>query len=296
MARLMYRWAARQCVAALLRFPRLETPFVGIGSRLSRLPGIGRFYRSVAFRFAERLRAEGAPYRRVVIGGAPITVDVAEFTTHDFYFSNRRYEPATTDFLIGALHPGDTCVDIGANHGYYTLIAAARVGPRGRVYAFEPNPVVFDQLTSHIRLNRFEDRVRPANVALADANGEATLFVSRCPTNSGLSSLALTEERLRAGSLSPAHARQVVVETFDAWYAGAKPGPIAVVKIDVEGAEARVVDGMVSTLGSGAIRSIVCETGWHGGIRDRLAAFGYAARMLESGSGFTNVVFTREAA
>jgi FkbM family methyltransferase len=292
-ARSLYRWTAQGCADALVRLPAVEPLFVGIGSRVADRPGIGRFYRSVASRYADRLRRAGSPYRRIPIAGEQMTVDVTEFTTHDLYFNRRRYEPRTTDFLVDSLKPGDVFVDVGASHGYFTLIAASRVGRAGRVYAFEPNPPVFRQLADHVRLNGFDDRVRLADIALADTNGEATFFVSRCATNSGLSSLKVTEPRVRAGVLSPQHSVRVTAETFDCWYGRTKPGSIAVVKIDVEGAEDRVFDGMTSTLHSGAIRSIVCETEWDGGVPDRLAAFGYVARPLESTAGYTNIVFTR---
>lgn len=295
-ARTLYRSAAEGCAAALIHVPIMEAPFVRVGSRLSQSAGIGRFYRSVSYRFAERLRSAGTPYRRMSIAGRRLTVDVTEFTTYDLYFNQTRYEPITTDFLIGALAPGDVFVDIGANHGYFTLIAASQVGPAGRVYAFEPNPPVFDQLAAHVRLNGFDDRVRLSDVAQSDADGEATFFVSQCRTNSGLSSLAPAAERIEGGSLSPNHTVRVRTETFDGWYGRTKPGRIALVKIDVEGAEDRVLRGMAATLRTGAIHTVVCETTWDGVVHRQLAEAGYAARPLESGAGFINIVFERQQA
>jgi len=292
----VYRWTAERCAEALVHVPVLEQPFVAIGSRLSDLPGVGRFYRSIAYRFAERLRRAGTPYRRVTAAGEPMTVDVTEFTTFGLYFTGRRYEPQTTDYLIEALKPGDTFVDVGSNHGYFTLIAASRVGARGRVHAFEPNPPVFRQLAAHVRLNRFADRVRLLDVALSDADGDARLFVSQSASNSGLSSLEAREGHVRAGLLSRDRAVPVTTKTFDSWYDGEKPGRIAVLKIDVEGAEHRVFDGMTATLRSGAIAAIVCETEWDSGVRSRLAACGYEARVLESGGGVPNLVFERRPA
>jgi FkbM family methyltransferase len=289
----MYRWTAESWADALAYAPALERPFVSIGSRLSNVPGVGRFYRSVAYRFAERLRRAGTPYRRVIVEGAPMTVDITEFTTFPMYFTGRRYEPRTTDYLIESLRPGDTFVDVGANHGYFTLIAASRVGASGRVYAFEPNPPVFRQLEAHVRLNRFDDRVRVADTALSDASGTAALFVSQCELNSGLSSLETPEQHAH-GQLSRDCAVSVSTETFDRWYTRVRPGQIAVMKIDVEGAERRVLDGMTATLRSGAIRAIVCETDWNSGVRDRLAGCGYTARLLETGTNLPNLVFERQ--
>ena len=287
-----YRWTAERWADALAFAPVLERPFVSIGSRLSMWPGVGRFYRSVAYRFAERLRRAGTPYRPVVVEGARMTVDITEFTAFGLYFTGRRYEPRTTDYLIASLRPGDTFVDVGASHGYFTLIAASRVGASGRVYAFEPNPPVFRQLAAHVRLNRFDDRVRVADAALSDADGAAALYVSQCALNSGLSSLQRPEHHVD-GALSPDRAVPVRTETFDHWYERAKPGRIAVMKIDVEGAEGRVLDGMAAALRSGAIAAIVCETDWNSGVRDRLAACGYTARLLEPSAGLPNLVFER---
>jgi FkbM family methyltransferase len=288
----VYRWTAGRSADALACVPALERPFVSAGSRLSNLPGVGRFYRSVAYRFADRLRRDGTPYRTVMLEGARLTVDITEFTTFGLYFTGRRYEPRTTDYLTGSLGPGDTFVDIGANHGYFTLVAASRVGASGRVYAFEPNPPVFRQLAAHVRLNRFADRVLLADTALSDVNGTAALFVSQCVLNSGLSSLQ-TPAGHAGGALSPECAVPVRTETFDCWYERVKPGRIAVMKIDVEGAEDRVFEGMTATLRSGAIGAIVCETEWNGGVRDRLAACGYTARLLEPSAGLPNLVFER---
>ncbi len=120
--------------------------------------------------------------------------------------------------------------------------------------------------------------------------------MSQCANNSGLSSLEAPEAHVRAGLLSPDRAVSVTTETFDSWYGRVQPGAIALMKIDVEGAEHRVFDGMTATLRSGAIGSIVCETEWDSGVRVRLAAFGYAGRVLESRGGLPNLVFVRQSA
>jgi FkbM family methyltransferase len=296
LARSLYRSAAEGCAATVAQLSWMEMPFVRVGLRLSRRPGIGRFYRSVAFRVADRLRRSGRKYRPLSIAGRRLIVDITEFTTHGLYFTNTRYEPATTDFLIDALKPGGVFVDVGANHGYFTLIAASRVGASGRVYAFEPNPPVFDQLATHITLNGFDDRVQASPVALSDADGEATFYVSQCESNSGLSSLILTAERLALGSLSPDHTVRVRAETFDAWRQRTGLGRIDVMKIDVEGAEDRVLSGMRASLRDGVIDSIVCETTWDGVVHRQLTEAGYDARPLESGTGYANLVFVRRTA
>ena len=184
-------------------------------------------------------------------------------------------------------------VDIGANHGYFTLLAASLVGPSGRVVAFEPNPRVFAQLRTHVDLNHFDDRVRLEPCALADRHEVgAPLFVSQVASNSGLSSLTPAAAALSSHDLSASATVPVTVETFDRWLAGSALLVIDLVKIDVEGAEARVIAGMTDSLASGRIRALIVETAWLGEAHQRLAAAGCAAEALDRVGDLTNILFT----
>ena len=96
---------------------------------------------------ADRLSAKGIGTRDVVLGGVPLRLDVGEWTTTGYYFANVPYEPATVRYLASHLAAGDVFVDVGANSGYFTMIAAGLVGSSGRVVAFEPNPEVRGRLS-----------------------------------------------------------------------------------------------------------------------------------------------------
>ncbi|HEX9841452.1 MAG TPA: FkbM family methyltransferase, partial [bacterium] len=63
------------------------------------------------------------------------------------------WEPCETEAFRAALRPGRAVLDVGANVGHYTLVAARAVGPRGHVWAFEPAPRPFAALTANVRLN-----------------------------------------------------------------------------------------------------------------------------------------------
>lgn len=293
MIRHAYRAAAEACAELVWRVPALERPFVGVGAHAWPLPGVGRFYRSAAHRLAERLRAAGTPYRPVTIGAHRLTLDVTEFTAGPLYFGGSVYEPETTAFFVRHLKPGDVFVDIGANHGYFTMLAASIVGPNGRVDAFEPNPRVFAQLEAHARINRFDRTVALHACALADrAETGARLYVSQVESNSGLSSLTPNQAALDAGGLSEAGTVPVVVDTFDAWLATSGHSRIDLVKIDVEGAEARVLAGMSAALRSGRIAALVIETSPGGPADRRLVDAGYRARPLDTAGVLTNVLYT----
>lgn len=298
MIRQTWRLAAETCAEIVWRMPALEPAFVGIGARTWRTPGVGRFYRSAAWRLAERLRQSRTPFRAVTVATHPLVLDVTEFTAGPLYFGGSLYEPATTAAFTRFLRAGQLFIDIGANHGYFSLLAAALVGPAGRVVAFEPNPRVFAQLQAHVTLNHFEGRIRPEACALADApQANAALYVSQVDSNSGLSSLTPNADTLARGSLSASATVPVMVETFDRWLAAANllatRTAIDLVKIDVEGAEERVISGMRDTLRRGVIRALIVETPWESAAHRAIVAAGYDARALDHGDGgLTNVLFT----
>jgi FkbM family methyltransferase len=292
MIRQAYRLAAAACAEAVWRMPVLERPFIGFGRLAWELPGAGRFYRSAAHRLGERMRRAGSPFRRIAIGNVSLVLDVTEFTTSSLYFGGAPYEPETAEYFAQTLGPGHVFVDIGANHGYFAMLAAALVGDAGRVIAFEPNPQVFRQLKMHVALNGFEPRVLLMPSALADAPGEAKLYVSQEETNSGLSSLAPGAEALAAGSLSEAHTVSVPLDTFDRWLAASAVDRVDLVKIDVEGAESRVLAGMSSALNAGKVDAIVCETEWDGPFHRAICGQGFSARRLDSIGALENVVYT----
>lgn len=293
MIRQTYRLAAEACAELVWRVPSLEKPFIGFGARAWETPGIGRFYRSAAYRLAERFRDARTPFRPVSIRSQQLVLDVTEFTAGPLYFGGSVYEPATTDFFIQQLRPGHVFVDIGANHGYFTMLAASLVGPSGQVFAFEPNPRVFEQLRTHVRLNRFEPRVSLQSCALADrAGGTARLYVSQVATNSGLSSLTPNAELLDTGGLSEDGTVDVPLETFDRWRAAAGVERVDLVKIDVEGAEALVIAGMAETLRAGLIQSLIIETTWDSAAHRLMCAAGYEARSLDEAGTLTNILYT----
>ncbi len=78
-------------------------------------------------------------------------LDTLELATREIY------EPLETQLLLKRLKPGQTFVDIGANIGYYTLLAARQVGPAGRVYAFEPDEENFKLLQKNTEINGYSN-------------------------------------------------------------------------------------------------------------------------------------------
>ena len=159
---------------------------------------------------------------------------------NDIYISesirnNRNWEPFETGVLAAHLRPGDTMVDLGANIGYYSLVAAAIVGDSGRVYAFEPDPGNFELLQRNIELNGFH-QIHARNEAVSDAAGVTRLFLSA--ENQGDHRIyPAREEGVGRGHVD------VACLDFDTFVEAEGISP-DLVKIDTQGAEAAILRGM----------------------------------------------------
>jgi len=131
-----------------------------------------------------------------------------------------------------------TVLDVGANVGYYSLIAAGKVGAEGRVYAFEPEPKNFQILLRNIQENGYVNVV-PLQKAISSSVGRETLFFDdmnlACPSLSGQN---VTRD---SGGV------EVETTTLDSFVTA--EGVVAnFLKIDIQGAEGFLVRGAHSTL------------------------------------------------
>ena len=89
------------------------------------------------------------------------------------------WEPDYMAAFSRLLKPGQCVLDIGANHGIYALVAAQRVGPRGKVVAFEPNAQLCDLLRASVSVNGLEKIVEVVQCAVGDSDGEADARIRR---------------------------------------------------------------------------------------------------------------------
>ena len=167
--------------------------------------------------------------------------------------AQRRYESDVTWIYPYLLRPGDHVVDGGAHIGYLTLLASRCVGRSGEVHAFEPVPRTFAALEENVRLNGAAN-VRVNRVALAARPGEIELEVPIDPEGEGLLAWGATSVHLRRGPIERAPA-----QTLDAYARAHRLGHIALLKLDLEGAELEALRGMDELLASARIGYIVCE-------------------------------------
>jgi FkbM family methyltransferase len=279
----------------LYHAPVLEGPYAHAAYAARRVPGLHTLFRETTDRLTVRLVQSNRQCRRIQIGSVAPLFDVSSFTVKGQYFSHVPYEPGATGALLRLLEPGGVFVDVGANAGYFTVLAALRVGARGRVFAFEPNPDVRTQLQHHVDINGIADRVTTSDVALSDRNeDEAQFFVSCWPENSGISSLTPSAETMSRGGLRTDMTIPVRVRTFDAWSESVTISRIDLMKIDVEGAEAQVLSGMDRMFDSNPPRRIMCETMRESDAVAILRRRGYMPSMLdEIHGGIPNLLFER---
>jgi FkbM family methyltransferase len=147
-------------------------------------------------------------------------------------------EPAGTQAFLSVVRRGQIVFDIGANIGYYALLASKHVGPSGRVLAFEPSPRNISYLHRHLELNRVRN-VMVVPMACADRTSIAVFAAgSNCATGR-LADLTTPRAAGQAEYVATVSVDQIVRES------GLVPN---VMKIDVEGAEREVLSGAVETL------------------------------------------------
>jgi FkbM family methyltransferase len=230
----MRRWIARQvlkregALAAILRVPVLGTCVRALGQIL--VPRRSMAWAKIEDGAANGLWMElnprsGANYVR---GGG---------------------EPKVQAFIAGHLKPGMVFYDLGANSGFFSLIAARCVGKSGHVYSFEPEHELAERIRSNMQRNQF-DRFTIVESAVWRETGH----VSFARSDRSISPDQGTGQVTTTGN--GAQTIQVPTVALDDFAAGALPPDL--IKCDVEGAEVEVFRGATRLLAS-CRPIIVCE-------------------------------------
>lgn len=181
--------------------------------------------------------------------GHKIFVDTRDVGIAPHLLWEGRWEPWIDHHVLYAVQPGMTVCDVGAAFGYYTLLMAEKVGARGRVHAFEPNPSLAALLEQSVAVNGFHPRVTIHQLALGAEDGELRLHVDR--------------ESVGGAFLSPADAQAgtdavpVVVRRLDDLVPADQK--VDFLKIDVEGFEAAVMAGARATLERSELKGALLE-------------------------------------
>jgi FkbM family methyltransferase len=178
-----------------------------------------------------------------------------------------RFESKELRFAERFLRPGMVVLDIGANQGFYTLLASKFVGTQGKVMAFEPSPRELRRLKFHLWLNRCHN-VEVSDAALGSASGNEDLHVV-LGSESGCNSLRPPEVS------QPTRKLQVRVERLDDALKARQIAGVDFMKLDVEGAELAVLQGASALLSTRPRPIILAE------VEDiRTQPWGYPAKEI----------------
>lgn len=157
-------------------------------------------------------------------------------------------ERPVLEALLQNLQKGDVVYDVGANIGVYSVLIAKAVGESGKVFAFEPEQESIARLKSNAEINGLHN-VEVVEKALGDENKQASLIIGK--TTGNFSLVASYEKGLGQ--------QQVEVIKADDWISQGKLPIPSAVKIDVEGYEYAVLEGMSKALRDQKCRVLCCE-------------------------------------
>ena len=201
--------------------------------RLPRLRGRGAIIRAVDWLQAHGLAAP------IVTGEEGIKLELGTDYVSRSVYHYGFWEPEETALLRSVTPRGGTFIDVGANIGYFALLASRWVGPSGHVYALEPVSATHARLRRNLALNP-SDNLTPVRTGASSAAGTAAIALE---SDAGHSHL------LTAGGHA-ARQETISLTTIDEFVANYAPTRVDVLKIDVEGADFEVLLGAKKTLQS----------------------------------------------
>ncbi len=195
----------------------------------------------IYFRLRSKLIGDTATFD---LQGRQVIMDLRDRSVTRVLYLFHEYEPLETQMFINLLKPGMTVIDIGANTGYYTLLAAFSIGETGSVVAFEPYPGNVEILSRNVELNRLNNVTIEA-FAISDLEGIAKLYLSNINAGDHRIYDGKDDELFNVG-----RSRQkinVLTTTLDS-YINNVGIEVDLIKMDVQGAEYVALQGMKETL------------------------------------------------
>jgi FkbM family methyltransferase len=227
----------------------LQAWLIAVGARLPRSWAgrrLGSLIRSVLKRYS------GRPIDVVRLGSRMRLYPRSNSSEKRLMATPQFFDTVEMALLEKRLEPNFVFLDVGANAGAYTLFVATRVGRSGRIIAVEPHPTALARLTCNLALNGIDwAKVVPA--ALSDHDGSVSLFVN--DRNIGSSSV-LDGRRPDL----PTHTLQVECRSLASLIRAEKLEHIDAIKLDVEGAEDRILVPYLSSAPDGLLpRLLIIE-------------------------------------
>ena len=236
---------------------------------ISRWPFPGRY---LAADWLGRLAATRSPAIMGKIQEYEVEFDLRDELQRQMYFG--LFNPQLVRVLKATLGPRDVFYDVGANVGYFTLIASQLVGMNGQVHAFEPVPANLARIKSNLDRNEITN-VSLNLCAVSNAPGELTLYLAKEPSNSGWASVVPSERR----------PDKLTVETLslDDYVFGSGRRIPALIKMDIEGAEPMALAGMTRLMAHDHAPNLIVEINPYLLAREGLTAKAITDPLLDAG-------------
>lgn len=170
--------------------------------------------------------------------------------TAPMYFGS--YAPLVIAAMKRHLRRGDVFLDVGANIGYLTAIAAGLVGVQGQVHAFEPVPAYFERLERLVELNP-RHMIVANSLGAGEVSGSCPIYVTREPGQNTMVTAYKKAPEIES-------TLEVPVIRLDTYIAARRIARVALIKIDAEGFELPILLGLQGYLATTTHRpAIICE-------------------------------------
>ncbi len=206
--------------------------FTKLFKKILRRPHFNGQDRIFNFLYSQKMLQKGDEIVAPIVGNFNIKCNTDTWIGAKIAY-NGDYEPTLKRVFREKINQGDTILDIGANIGFHTLYFAELTGPQGKVIAFEPVPINFERLKFNIALNPFKN-IFLKNIALGNKNEQLTISADENSTNPGAYNLFDQNG-------------DVIIHCFIGDEV-IDEDKIDFIKIDVEGYESFVVDGLIKTI------------------------------------------------
>lgn len=168
------------------------------------------------------------------VAGHKMIVDTRDLSLGCHILLDGIWEPWVTQVIQATVRPGWIVVEIGANIGYYTLLMASLIGSQGKIYAFEPNPAIYELLRENLEINGFLDRAIAVKKAVWEKSGTVEFGIaSKHMGGSGIFTFSTPDEPVERITVE-------AVSLDDYFPAGSR---VDFLKIDAESSEFFILKG-----------------------------------------------------